>query len=413
MAQRGGKDLRDLKGLPRNAVGSYIRKAVDKRRPSAPVASGAAAPILERFPALKLYNPKAWSDWMKSYVKNRLGPRHKFNYYEPLEAGSGVYPLRQSAGTHVRVALAGDWGTGTDEARRVAAAMAATDPHFTIHLGDIYYVGSLAEVNEHVLGIDNPHNDYTPCTWPLGSVGSFALNGNHEMYGLGDAYFELLLPQLGIWRPRQRQQASFFCLENEDWRVIALDTAYNAIGWPFLENLLNPRCHLEDQEIAWLRKAVRLGDRDDTRGVVLLSHHQYYSAFDTWYPAAAQQLAAFLKRPVIWFWGHEHRLSVYGLHAFKGGIEAHGRCIGHGGMPVDRWDPDEPLLHAECAPMFVDTRPFPNDEGLDVGYNGFAVLDFDGPALTVRYRDLTGHVVWTETWTLDRRDGSLALAVAR
>ncbi len=275
MAQRGGKDLRDLKGLPRNAVGSYIRKAVDKRGPSAPVESGKAAPVLERFPALKLYNPKAWSDWMKSYVKNRLGPRHKFNYYEPLQAGAGVYPLRQASGPHVRLALAGDWGTGTDEARRVAAAMAATKPHFTIHLGDIYYVGSLAEVNEHVLGIDNPHNDYTPCTWPLGSVGSFALNGNHEMYGLGDAYFELLLPQLGLWHPRQRQEASFFCLENEDWRVIGLDTAYNAIGWPFLENLLNPRCHLEDQEIDWLRKAVRLKDPDDTRGVILLSHHRY------------------------------------------------------------------------------------------------------------------------------------------
>ena len=38
--------------------------------------------------------------------------------------------------------------------------MAESHPDFTIHLGDIYYVGSLAEVNEHFLGVDNPHNDY-------------------------------------------------------------------------------------------------------------------------------------------------------------------------------------------------------------------------------------------------------------
>ena len=66
--------------------------------------------------------------------------------------------------------------------------MAGETPDFTIHLGDIYYVGSLAEVNEHFLGVDNPHNDFTPCAWPPGRVGSFALAGNHEMYGLGDAY---------------------------------------------------------------------------------------------------------------------------------------------------------------------------------------------------------------------------------
>ena len=40
-------------------------------------------------------------------------------------------------------------------------------------------------------------------------------------------------------------------------------------------------------------------------------------------------------REVIWLWGHEHRLAVYGKFQSKNGIKAFGRCIGHGGMPVE------------------------------------------------------------------------------
>jgi hypothetical protein len=403
MAQRGGKDLHSFKNLPRTPVGSYLRKAVDTKSPTPPVPPGSPQPVLERFPELRLYNPRAWSDWIRSYVKNRLGRRHKFNFYLPGKADRGIYPLESAdGGGRVRMALTGDWGSGTDEARRVGRQMAESHPDFTIHLGDIYYVGSLAEVNEHFLGVDNPHNDYTPCTWPAGRVGSFALNGNHEMYALGDAYFELLLPQMGMHSPRRRQQTSFFCLENDDWRVIALDTGYNSIGRPIIENILRPTGRLEDALVEWLRDDVKLGARGDHRGVVLLSHHQYYSAFDEWYLKPAQQLAEFIKRPVVWFWGHEHRMIVYGAHSFGGGITAHGRCLGHGGMPVDRFNPDRPLRHRECPPLFVDNRPFPNDEGIDVGYNGYGIVDFKGRELKVDYCDLTGAVVYGETISVDR-----------
>ena len=113
----------------------------------------------------------------------------------------------------------------------------------------------------------------------------------------------------------------------------------------------------------------------------------------------AQQLAEFIDRPVLWFWGHEHRLALYGLHAFKGGIPAYGRCIGHGGMPVDRWPDGKRLRHPDCAPTFADNRRFPNDESLDVGYNGYALLAFEGPSLRVDYKDITGAVVHSERWS--------------
>jgi hypothetical protein len=51
----------------------------------------------------------------------------------------------------------------------------------------------------------------------------------------------------------------------------------------------------------------------------------------------------------------------------NGGVTAHGRSIGHGGMPVDL--PPKAPLH-DFAVEFVDERLYPNDGNLVVGYNG-------------------------------------------
>ena len=67
--------------------------------------------------------------------------------------------------------------------------MTAFRPHYSIHLGDVYFVGDASEVDENFLGIKNRANDYAPCCWPKGHKGSFALNGNHEMYARGIAYW--------------------------------------------------------------------------------------------------------------------------------------------------------------------------------------------------------------------------------
>ena len=59
------------------------------------------------------------------------------------------------------------------------------------------------------------------------------MNGNHEMYALGKAYFKIMLQTLGMREPStgqvRPQKASFFCLENEHWRIIGLDTGYNSV----------------------------------------------------------------------------------------------------------------------------------------------------------------------------------------
>ena len=94
-------------------------------------------------------------------------------------------------------------------------------------------------MNENCLGIKNSNNNYDPVTWPVGSAGSFALNGNHEMYANGDDYLMCFLPRLGLRAPggMTGQQTSFFCLQNEYWRMIAIDTGYNSIGVPILSGI--------------------------------------------------------------------------------------------------------------------------------------------------------------------------------
>jgi hypothetical protein len=388
------KDLRDLQNLPRSPVLSYLQKQVQpkSRRANFLHANQSRYPIIWAFTRRRMWN-FAWE-----YVRNRIGPRHRFECYaNSVPYDNGLYQLEGENG-EVRIALAGDWGTGTDEAAQVGQQIAHFAPHYTVHLGDIYYVGDEAEVGQNFLGQTNPDNDYPPCCWPLGSHGAFALNGNHEMYARGIAYFERMLPRLGLISGgrAQGQKASYFCLENDYWRVIGLDTGYNSIGLPGVEYFWPPDCALPRRLLAWIRDVVQ--PNRDKRGIILLSHHQYYSRFDDWYTKPARQLAYFISRPVLWFWGHEHRMAIYKAFRVKNGLTAIGRCAGHGGMPVDL--PTAKPKHPECPLEFIDCRAYASDEGLRVGMNGFVQLTLQNNTLRVEYADLTGDVVFSELWKI-------------
>lgn len=341
-----------------------------------------------------------WLRWVWHYVKTRIGGKYPFADYETSPADKGVYVLAPGNGEAgaVRVALVGDWGSGTREADEVGRRIEAAEPHFTIHLGDIYYVGAKKEILENMLG--------RRVRWPVGSRGSFSLNSNHEMYARGKGYYKYLLPKLGVRSSPdadpQGQKASFFCLESEHWRVIGLDTGYYSVGLPILEKVFKPSCKLHDKLLRWLREDVRIQD-DRTRGIVLLSHHQYYSQFDSLHERAARQLSELIGRPVLWFWGHEHRLAIYGKHATrKGRLEAYGRCLGHGGLPIE--DVDEPPKRdgTHQVGLVLYDRRVRTSIGRDrtaVGFNGYAVLSFDGKDLIVEYRDGEGdRLLVRERW---------------
>jgi len=222
------------------------------------------------------------------------------------------------------------------------------------------------------------------------------------MYANGVGYFDVFLPDLGLRGSDGKfsgQETSFFCLQNEFWRLIAIDTGYNSIGVPILSQIpgissipfVGGDCRLRPELIAWLKEVVQPSN-DDHRGLIIMSHHQNYSGFETNYRTPATQLwDAGINRPVIWFWGHEHRLAGYDLYGTSK-LKSHGRCVGHGGMPVEVDAPKH-----EPAPLFYDLRTSRDQYGV----NGFVNLTFDGPNLCVDYKDLDDTTILWARWVVE------------
>jgi hypothetical protein len=374
--------------------------------------AGASRYSQTEYSPLNAFLPSHVAAWIPRVMRYWFRKKCPFRDYDAPGVGNGIYSMEDRA----TVSLVGDWGTGTDEAEEVANCVREFAPDFSIHLGDVYFVGGPTEIKENYLG--EKTSPYDPVKWPMGKKGSFALSGNHEMYARGHGYYDELLPRMGIRDAGSEwgggQWASFFCLQNKYWRIVGLDTAYNGtkfdwgrvpvIGrskWIRTSVGFKPRCAFPPPLLEWLTNVVY--PDGDNRGLILLTHHGCYSAFSEWYQIPARQLAQIIRRPLIWFWGHEHKLAIYDKYAVPQGIEAYGRCIGHGGMPVERGkEPD-----IECPLLAWDNRRYQNGEPLDAGYNGHANLTFDGPSLHVEYRDLHCTLLMTEDWRVDLSSGAL------
>ncbi len=346
--------------------------------------------------------------WVKNYIKSRFGKRHPFMDYS--EAGSnGVFKIwsQQSPdGNKSKMVLASDWATDTEASDLIGDMMKAENGDYTIHLGDTYFVGAPQEIAANFL-IQN-------ASWPKGSSGTLALPGNHEFYCNGDPYFEKLLPIMFVKNAtgQFKQAASFFCLENNYWRVLGLDTGYHSVGRPVIELICKPDAHFDDKLKKWLMNAVKLNDPNDKRGLVILTHHQYSSAFEEQFTKPGEYLRTLLgaDREVIWLWGHEHRFAVYGKYQSNKGIKAYGRCIGHGGMPVElnrKFTPSEKNIGLFNL-IFYDKRQLTEtpDKKIPLGHNGYVVMNFNDANLEIQYKD-EKDILFTEEWKVDLNSGKI------
>jgi len=246
-----------------------------------------------------------WLRWMWSLT----------DWVDRKEAHPIVRPTTAQADTiagDFTVALAGDWGTGLYGAPRIAGAirnMAAFRKFDVLmHLGDVYYAGTRPEVKDRFLAL-----------WPTdaGNV-SRALNGNHEMYSGGFGYFQMILPALN-------QPSSYFALQNDQWLLVGLDTAYVDHD-------------IDTTQVAWLNLILKqAGVADKKRKVVFFSHQQPFSRLDTQGPKLQKALAHVLEEHLIraWYWGHEHQCVIYDEYE---PWRLYGRCLGNGGIPEPRKD---------------------------------------------------------------------------
>jgi hypothetical protein len=325
-------------------------------------------------------------DWVIDIAAAMLDRLARGNHpFNPL-------PAEHEIADDARVVIVGDWGTGLPRAQAVAEVMAqeiaqalaeGREAH-VLHLGDIYYSGMEEEVRRHVLA---------PGMWPVkaeqasAGVTSWSLNGNHDMYGGGFGYFKTLL---GDERFSKQQSAdgkatSYFRLRSPSWDLLGLDTAWDpdvlSLGMVGV---------LEDPQATYVTRVAG----ESERKLMLLSHHQLVSVYDTedLGPTLSRKLAPVLKgrRVSAWLWGHEHRLM-----GFK---EAEGvkvpRCIGHGGVPVlMTHTPQEQIP----KPGLWQEYGFSKYRGERWARMGCAILDFAGRQIMVRYRDEQGFTTRKET----------------
>lgn len=224
-----------------------------------------------------------------------------------------AHPIKRPATTvadplpnDLRVALAADWGTGLYGAPKIAESIRKmAGPRkfdLAMHLGDVYYSGTEKEVDARFLKV-----------WPTDAATiNRALNGNHEMYSGGFGYFKLMLPAFN-------QPSSYFAMQNDNWVLVGLDTAYVDHD-------------MDNTQVAWLTMIV---NQAQARKLLLFSHQQPYSRLDSQGPKLQNALKRLLVdgRITAWYWGHEHECVIYDPHPTW---KLLGRCLGNGGIPSAR-----------------------------------------------------------------------------
>lgn len=351
--------------------------------------------------------------WLFPYLRDLP---HKDAPYQGYRAGStGIFNIVAPPNNRpLSIAVTADWGTGTLEAEIVAENMKACSPDYTVHLGDVYYMGEVAEIDENCLGKQT--KNYTGVTWYKGPLGSFALMGNHEMYSGGQAYFKTFLTKLGLFnaggKVKEPQSASCFCLETDNWLMFGLDTGYHSGGVPLLTSVpglnsipsLNVDARFDDNMVIWLSQTIETlkAKKSGNKPILVLTHHQPISSFEHAFSKPAEQLAelGFLNgREFVWLYGHEHRLTIYNPLTIANTLKVYPRCIGHGGMPVEVTKLKRPDPRILC----YDPRQHAIDDGdpnTKVGYNGHVLLVFKDAGLTIEYHDiLNNDILLTETFT--------------
>jgi len=287
----------------------------------------------------------------------------------------------------VRIGVLGDWGTGLYGARPCVQSL-KNDPQsfdMMVHLGDVYYSGTKKEVQDRFLAL-----------WPYrnGAINR-AINSNHEMYAGGYAYFDDTLPRFG-------QTASYFAHQNKHWTLIGLDLAYKDHD-------------IDDAQLTWLEAVMQ---QVGSRKVILMSHHQLFSHFESQGTAlmAKERFTRILKDPrvVVWVWGHEHLCTVFEQPHPAYGL--YGRCFGHGGMPHsrsktrdlprageaiyadDHWVRSKASQHGghllpDCV-ILEGPNPYIKGEEDKFAPHGYAVLQLEGKGLLEQVLTPSGKVIY-------------------
>ena len=313
-----------------------------------------------------------------------------YRHYESLD--DFVLPLGNNNAKKVKIAFVSDWGTGTQLAKNVMRCIGEQRPDILIHLGDVYYSGTQAEMQNHFLTIVR---DCLPAKTQV-----FNLAGNHDLYAGGTGYY-WLLDELG-------QPASYFCLRNEHWQILGIG-APPEVGKP--TDAISAVPSIEPKEVLWHKHKL---DNAQGRKSIMLSHYQLFTASGNigrtsdnrplaLNPILYEAFKSDLPKIDLWLWGHEHNLVAFEPYA---GLSK-GRCIGSGAIPVALlWQPYKQLPDL-ALPQQFDSAPKINldcqltHDG-DHYHHAFCVLSIDGDRGEMNYFEVEGvegdaRIIYTES----------------
>lgn len=333
-------------------------------------------------------------DWLQAVVNDIL--THAYGKAPFGGAEPAPVQLKGTAGDGIKIAILGDWGSGETDAQDVMAAAMALKPDYLIHLGDVYYTGSPDEILEGLYwGMDN-ELDKLVKVWPTTQAPgtSFTLNSNHEMYCGGRGYFDDALSS-----PIFKHQGgkSYFLLQNDDWQIFGLDSAYDTPATLYMEGALNA------EQTTFMQKHY-----DASKQVILLTHHNAYDVTgQTIVPTGTGSLWQDAVNglggtpPDYWYWGHIHDGVVY--EPVKTGEHTTNiRCAGHAAVPYGApWGltnpgsqpPFQPSDYISSVQFFAGTPVDPHLPGGQVK-NGFAMITLTGTGITEAMFDSDGVQTW-------------------
>ncbi|MCP9768732.1 hypothetical protein EGI22_12470 [Lacihabitans sp. LS3-19] len=270
----------------------------------------------------------------------------------------------------LKIALFGDWGTGeykdgnlkNSPSQLVMKQIALLKPDIMIHLGDVYYAGLPNEEFKKLLNC-----------WIKAPLGNFTLNSNHEMYDGGNGLYNVALADELF---QDQKCTTYFSLKFKQWKILGLDSAYNATKF-YMDGVINDP--YQPGKDGFISKEA------NSEKLMILTHHnpidtQGGNKNSLWEDVVTNSLDSIL--PDVWYWGHTHNGIVYNEKAASGKTKA--RCLGHAAIPFG----DASWLKGEEKVDYYTNTP------LGDGYsnnakrvkNGFAILDFDANGLL------------TETW---------------
>ena len=337
-----------------------------------------------------------WVTALIFYIALKLGVREVSSW-----APFGTTPaVISNTDDTVKIAIVGDWGTGswTDgnledyPAQAVINEVQSWTPHYTIHLGDVYYAGTAG-----FLDSDEELNNFVD-NWPSGSKGSFMLNSNHEMYSGAQGFFGkgLKAPQFTL-----QQNTSYFAIQSDKWIIIGLDTAYYDKSELFMNGALT-----DTNQINFIKSL-----NTANKKIILLTHHNPTNIEGTGtaqgttqLPLWNQVLSALGRAPEYWYWGHVHNAMVYSDASFPAQNKVKARCVGHGAIPFGvAWglqNPDgtnKPSIEYYAHELLSSAYETTDAQQVNRVLNGFAMLTIGPDSLKEEFIDQTGAVHWSQT----------------